>query len=53
MAPSPIIPGLHFISSGLRLLYSYRILYELIGETIYIHGVIHRRRDFKPENLQR
>ncbi|NJD06123.1 MAG: type II toxin-antitoxin system RelE/ParE family toxin [Methylococcaceae bacterium] len=34
-------------------LYSYRILYELIGETIYIHGVIHRRRDFKPVDLQR
>lgn len=34
-------------------LYSYRILYELIGDTIFIHGVIHRRRHFKPEDLQR
>lgn len=34
-------------------LYSYRILYELISDTIYIHGVIHRRRHFKPEDLQR
>jgi len=34
-------------------LYSYRIMYELIGETVYIHGVIHRRRHFKPEDLQR
>lgn len=34
-------------------LYSYRIMYELIGETIYIHGVVHRRRDFKSEDLQR
>lgn len=33
--------------------YSYRILYELIGDTIYIHGVIHQRRLFKPEDLQR
>jgi plasmid stabilization system protein ParE len=34
-------------------MYSYRIMYELIGETLYIHGVIHKRRDFKPEDLQR
>lgn len=34
-------------------IYSYRILYELIGETAYIHGVIHKRRDFKQEDLQR
>lgn len=34
-------------------LYSYRVMYELIGETIYIHGVFHRRRDFKSEDLQR
>lgn len=34
-------------------LYSYRIMYELIGETIYIHGVMHKRRHFKPEDLQR
>ncbi|WP_445367782.1 type II toxin-antitoxin system RelE/ParE family toxin [Methylomonas sp. BW4-1] len=33
--------------------YSYRILYEIIGETLYIHGVIHKRRDFKQEDLQR
>jgi plasmid stabilization system protein ParE len=34
-------------------MYSYRILYELIGDTIYIHGVIHKRRHFKPEILLR
>ncbi len=34
-------------------LYSYRIMYERIGDTIYIHGVIHQRRHFKPEDLQR
>lgn len=34
-------------------LYSYRIMYELISDTIYIHGVIHQRRHFKPEDLQR
>lgn len=34
-------------------MYSYRIMYELIGEALYIHGVIHKRRDFKPEDLQR
>lgn len=34
-------------------LYSYRIMYELIGETIYIHGVFHRRRDLRPDDLHR
>ncbi|MBK6961278.1 MAG: type II toxin-antitoxin system RelE/ParE family toxin [Gammaproteobacteria bacterium] len=34
-------------------MYSYRILYEVIGDTVHIHGVIHRRRNFKPEDLQR
>lgn len=34
-------------------MYSYRIMYELIEDTIYIHGVIHKRRHFKPEDLQR
>jgi plasmid stabilization system protein ParE len=32
-------------------MYSYRIMYELMGDTIYIHGVIQRRRDFKPEHI--
>ena len=27
-------------------MYSYRIMYELIGDTIYIHGVVHKRRIF-------
>lgn len=34
-------------------MYSYRIMYEVVGETLYIHGVIHKRRDFKPEDSQR
>jgi plasmid stabilization system protein ParE len=34
-------------------MYSYRIMYELMQETIYIHGVFHKRRRFKPEDLQR
>ena len=34
-------------------MYSYRILYELINDTVYIHGVIHKRRHFKPDDLQR
>lgn len=34
-------------------MYSYRIMYELIGDTIYIHGVVHKRRHFQPEDLQR
>jgi len=34
-------------------LYSYRILYEVMPELIYIHGVIHMRRNFKAEELER
>lgn len=34
-------------------MYSYRIMYELIDDTLYIHGAIHKRRHFKPEDLQR
>lgn len=34
-------------------LYSYRIMYELIGGTLYVHGVFHKRRNFKAEDLQR
>ncbi len=34
-------------------MYSYRIMYELTGDTIYIHGVVHKRRHFQPEDLQR
>lgn len=34
-------------------LYSYRIMYELIDQIVYIHGVVHQRRQFKPEDLRR
>jgi hypothetical protein len=34
-------------------MYSYRIIYELINDQIYMHGVIHKRRHFKPETLKR
>ncbi len=34
-------------------LYSYRILYEVTPETIYVHGVVHMRRNFKAEDLDR
>jgi plasmid stabilization system protein ParE len=34
-------------------IYSYRIIYEVTPEFIYIHGVIHKRRDFKAEDLER
>lgn len=34
-------------------MYSYRIMYEINGDRLYIHGVIHKRRHFKPEDLQR
>jgi plasmid stabilization system protein ParE len=34
-------------------MYSYRIMYELIADTIYIHGAFHKRRHFQPEDLDR
>ena len=34
-------------------LYSWRIIYEVVGDTLHVHGVIHKRRDFKAEDLQR
>ena len=34
-------------------MYSYRIMYELMADTIYIHGIFHKRQHFKPENLRR
>jgi len=34
-------------------IYSYRIMYELMGDTIYIHGVFHKRQNFQPQDLQR
>ncbi|MBV1787186.1 type II toxin-antitoxin system RelE/ParE family toxin [Marinobacterium sp. D7] len=34
-------------------MYSYRIMYEILGSTLYIHGIIHKRRHFVPNDLQR
>lgn len=34
-------------------LYSYRILYEATPDVIYVHGVIHMRRNFKADHLER
>ena len=34
-------------------LYSYRILYEVMADIIYIHGVVHMRRNFKADDLER
>lgn len=33
-------------------MYSYRIMYEIMPDIIYIHGVIHMRRNFKPNDLE-
>ncbi len=34
-------------------MYSYRIMYEVMSDTLVIHGIIHKRRHFKPDDLQR
>ena len=32
-------------------IYSYRVMYEVKGEQCFILAVIHKRRDFAPEDL--
>ena len=32
-------------------LYSYRVMYEIFEQDIYILGIIHKRRDFEPEGV--
>ncbi len=34
-------------------LYSYRILYEIKSQDIFVLAVIHKRRDFQPEMVER
>ncbi len=34
-------------------LYSYRILYEVIGQDVYILAVAHKRRELKAEDIVR
>ena len=34
-------------------LYSYRIIYEILTDSIYIHAVVHMRRNFKSDDLER
>ena len=32
-------------------IYSYRVMYEVINEQPYVLAIIHKRRDFAPEDL--
>ncbi len=34
-------------------LYSYRILYEIKKQDVFILAVLHKRRDFQPEMIER
>lgn len=34
-------------------LYSYRILYEIKDDDVFVLAVIHKRRDFQPEMVER
>ena len=34
-------------------LYSYRILYEIKEQDVFVLGVIHKRRDLQPEMIER
>lgn len=34
-------------------LYSYRIMYEIMTDTIYIHGIFHKRQNFKADDIVR
>lgn len=33
-------------------LYSYRIIYEIVNQDIYVLAVVHKRRDFKAEDIR-
>ena len=33
-------------------IYSYRLMYQITGDNIYILGVIHGKRDFTPGDIQ-
>ena len=32
-------------------IYSYRIMYEIVAGDIHVLAVVHKRRDFRPEDL--
>ncbi len=34
-------------------IYSYRLIYEIIPEGVWILAIVHGKRDFSPENLNR
>lgn len=34
-------------------LYSYRIIYEIEEQNIFVLAVVHKRRDLKPEEIER
>jgi len=34
-------------------LYSYRIIYEIMEQGIFVLAVVHKRRDLKPEEIDR
>lgn len=34
-------------------LYSYRILYEIKGQDVFVLAVIHKRRDLQPQMIER
>ena len=33
--------------------YSYRLIYEIKGESVFVLAVIHKRRDLRPEMVER
>ena len=35
------------------LIYSYRIIYEIVDEDIVILTIVHQRRDFAPDDIER
>lgn len=46
-----IIPEIKKESCKEIFVYSYRIMYKITGDVIYIFAVIHMARDFKPKDL--
>ncbi len=48
-----IVPELNEEDVRELLLYSYRIIYEIKNEVIFVLAVVHQRRNLKDENIPR
>lgn len=48
-----VVPELGIDTIRELSLYSYRILYEIRGHGVFVLAVIHKRRELRPEMVER